>query len=126
MRAMIEALRSRRDRNFCGRPAQLACTRRCSIDRYAGRVACGLCSPDTPQLAPALCRDEIIKFPDLGVEQLQGPLAIDAVPAEGRGVASHHRLEEVRAVGAAVLIVMSRVNTALAQCRPAELSRGEM
>ena len=41
-------------------------------------------------------------------------------------MARRHRLEEVRAVGEAVLIITSMVGMALAQCRPAALIRGEM
>jgi len=77
-------------------------------------------------LAAALRRDEVVKGLDLGVEQLEGPLPVDTVPAEGRTLARGHRLEEIRAIGATTLVIVSRVDRLLAHCRPAKASRGEI
>src|ERR1700730_11412419 len=77
-------------------------------------------------LAAALRRDEVVKRLDLGVEQLEGPLPVDAVSAEGGSLARGHRLEEIRAIGATTLLAVIRVGTAFARCRPAKASRGEI
>src|ERR1700731_458498 len=77
-------------------------------------------------LAAALRGDEVVKGVDLGVEQFEGPLPVDTVPAEGRSLARGHRLEEIRAIGATTLLIASRVERLLAYCRPAKASRGEI
>jgi hypothetical protein len=41
-------------------------------------------------------------------------------------MARGHRLEEIRAIGAAALLAVTRVDTALAHCRPAKASCGEI
>jgi hypothetical protein len=77
-------------------------------------------------LAAALRSDEVVKGVDLGIEQLEGPLPVDAVSAEGGSLARGHRLEEIRAIGTATLLAVTRVDTAFAHCRPAKASRGEI
>ena len=77
-------------------------------------------------LAAALRRDEVVKGFDLGVEQLEGPLPVDAASAERGSLARGHRLEEIRAIGTATLLAVTRVDTAFAHCRPAKASRGEI
>ena len=49
-------------------------------------------------LAAALSRDEVAKGFDLRVEQLEGPLPVDAVSAEGGSLARGHRVEEIRGI----------------------------
>ena len=77
-------------------------------------------------LAAALSRDEVVKGFDLRVEQLEGPLPVDAISAEGGSLARGHRLEEFRVIGAAALLTVTRVDTALAHCCPAKANRGEI
>jgi hypothetical protein len=77
-------------------------------------------------LAAALSRDQAVKRFDLRVEQLEGLLPVDAVSAEGGSLARGHRLEEIRAIGAAALLAVTRVDTALADCCPAKASGGEI
>jgi hypothetical protein len=79
-----------------------------------------------PLLAGALSCDEVVEGFDFRVEQLEGPLPVDAVFAEG-GSLSHGRcLEEIGAIGAAALLAMTRGDTAFAHCCPAKASRGEI
>ena len=54
------------------------------------------------------------------------PDPIDAGFAEGRSLAGGHRLEEIRGIRTAVLLVMSRVDMVLAYCRPAKANRGKI
>src|ERR1700745_2175987 len=77
-------------------------------------------------LAGAPSCDEAVKGFDLRVEQLEGPLPVDAVFAEGGGLSHGRRLEEIRAIGAAARCAMTRINTTLAHCRPVKASRGEV
>ena len=77
-------------------------------------------------LAAALRRDQAVKALDLGVQQLEGPLPVDTVSAEGRSLAHSHRFEEIRCIGATTLLIVSRVDRLLAHFRPAKASRGEI
>src|SRR5712691_11351349 len=77
-------------------------------------------------LAAALSRDDVVKGFDLRIEQLEGPLPVDAVSAEGGSLARGHRLEEIRAIGAAAPLAVTRVDTAHADCCPAKASGGEI
>jgi hypothetical protein len=78
------------------------------------------------RLPAAQCPDEVVKSLDLGVDQFENPDPVDAVFAEGRSLARGHRLEEIRGIRTAVLLVMSRVDMVLAYCRPAKASRGKI
>src|SRR5438067_13861185 len=72
--------------------------------------------------ASVLRRDEIVEGVDLGVERVENGLTTDTVFAGGDGLARRRRLVEVNAVRAAGLLVIGRIDAALAHCRPAHAS----
>jgi hypothetical protein len=74
----------------------------------------------------ALRCDQVVEGINLGVEQVQIALMVPAIPADGDSLARHHRLVEMNAVGAAVLLVMATVDVALARRIPALPSGSEL
>jgi hypothetical protein len=78
------------------------------------------------RLAGALSCDKVVKGIYFRVEQLEGPLSVDAVFAEGGSLSHGRRLEEIRAIRAAALFAMTRAATAFAHCCPVKAGRGEV
>jgi hypothetical protein len=56
----------------------------------------------------------------------RSPLTVDAILADGGSLARLHRLKKLIAVGTAALLVMSRVDAALAHGRPADASGSDL
>jgi hypothetical protein len=61
-----------------------------------------------------------------GDGEVKSALMVAATPADGGGLACHHRLVEMNAVGTAVPLVMTRVDVALAHHHPTLLDGGEL
>src|SRR5262249_742843 len=76
--------------------------------------------PPVGALSAALRGNEAVEGVNLGVEQIEIPLAVDAVLADGGGLARRHRIVEMNAVGTASLLVLGRVHAALARRRPTD------
>src|SRR3989442_14357540 len=74
--------------------------------------------------ADALFCDQVVERVDLGVEHFEVALAVGAVLAQGGGLARHHRLIEMVAVGPADLICVGGAN--LAHRRPARPRGGKL
>src|SRR5262249_61804265 len=78
--------------------------------------------PPTGSLPAALRCDQVVKGVDLGVEQIEIPLTVDAVLADRRGLPHRHRIVEMNAPSTAPLLVLSRVEAALTRSPPSKAS----
>src|SRR5262249_36517343 len=81
--------------------------------------SCIIPSPVSP-LPAALRGNEVVEGVNLEIEQIEVPLAVDFVLADGGGMARRHRIVEMHAVGTAFLLDLGSVDTALARRCPAK------
>src|SRR5262245_928806 len=78
-------------------------------------------------LLPAALRgNEVVESVDLDVELSEVALTVDAVLADGGGLARRHRIVEMIAVGTAFLLVLGSVAAALARRRPTNTRGGKI
>jgi hypothetical protein len=71
-------------------------------------------------LPAALVGNEVVEGVNLEVEQIEIPLTVDVVHADGGDLARRDRIVEMNAVGTAFFLVLARVDAALARRRPAK------
>jgi hypothetical protein len=75
--------------------------------------------PPVDALAAALRGNQVVEGINLGVEQIEIPLAASAVHADQGGLARRHRIVEMNAIGTAFLLVLGSLAAALPRRRPA-------